>query len=400
MTSQPSTARNPLTTPSAAGRGARRLWLGAALCVFALFPFWLLACGEEETAVAAPAAMVIGQENLAVAATSELVSGPLVSGALAAEKEATVRAEVNATVLSTLAEEGQQVERGALLARLDDGTLRDAASSAAAGLRSAEEEATWAQREAERADTLLRSGAVAQRAVEEAVTRRSGAEARRSEAWARLTSAQEQLRKTSVRAPIAGTVSRRAASAGDTVMPGSELFTVVDPAILRLEAAVPAERLSELRVGTVVSFAVRGAPGQKFTGTIDRISPVADPTTRQVAVFVTVPNADRRLVAGLFAEGRVATVTRSALALPFDAVDRELGEPAVLKIVDGQVQRVPVVLGLEDRETELVEIVSGVDAGDHVLMGAARRVTPGTRVEVRPAGTEPGVTTGAPAPGL
>jgi membrane fusion protein, multidrug efflux system len=384
MTNQFSRNPSALAARPLSGRG-RHLLAVATLVLAALLVPAFLACRTPEVVAAEPSAMVIGVENLALVESTELVSGPLLSGALAAEQTATVRAEVNATVLSTMAEEGQRVARGAALARLDDSALRDGARAATAALRSADEELRWATREAERAVTLLRSGAVAARVVEESATRRTAAEAQRSDARARLTYAEQQLGKATARAPFAGTVARRAASAGDTVMPGAELFTIVDSAKLRLEAAVPAERLAELRVGAPVTFSVRGAPGRKFVGRIDRISPVADPLTRQVAVFVAVANEGGELVAGLFAEGRVATTVRTGLSLPFAAVDRELGEPAVLKVVDGRVERVAVALGLEDQDAERVEITAGVAAGDRVLMGAARLLTPGTRVELRSA---------------
>ena len=84
------------------------------------------------------------------------------------------------------------------------------------------------------------------------------------------------------------------------------MFRIIDPSSMRLEASVPSEDLSILRVGANVDFTVRGYD-RSFTGRIERIAPQADPTTRQVPIYVAIPNPGGRLVAGLFAEGRVVS---------------------------------------------------------------------------------------------
>jgi membrane fusion protein, multidrug efflux system len=180
-------------------------------------------------------------------------------------------------------------------------------------------------------------------------------------------------------------VSDKQVSAGDVVQPGAALFTVVDPSILDLEATVPAERLSALRSGAPVQFNVNGYPGRRFTGEITRINPSADPTTRQVRVYAEIANPDGELVAGLFAEGRIATQSRTALTVPRDAVDRRMAQPALLVVRDNRVGRVDVELGLEDEQEQRVEIRRGaVKAGDVVLLGAAQGITPGTLVQLAP----------------
>jgi multidrug efflux pump subunit AcrA (membrane-fusion protein) len=131
-----------------------------------------------------------------------------------------------------------------------------------------------------------------------------------------------------------------------------------------------------------VQFMVRGYNGQTFTGTIERISPVADPVTRQVSVFAAIPNASGRLIAGLYAEGRIQTEITRALVLPAAAIDVTGGAPTVTRVRDGRTERVEVSLGLRDGSTERVEIASGLDDGDVVLTGAARSLTPGTPVTV------------------
>jgi len=152
---------------------------------------------------------------------------------------------------------------------------------------------------------------------------------------------------------------------------------------------VPAEQLSALRVGTPVRFTISAYPGRNFTGTIQRISPAADPATRQIPVVVTIPNQDGVLVSGLFAEGRVQAGARQAVTVPSSAVDERGVAPSVLRLRAGKAERVPVQLGARDSETDRVEVITGLAAGDTVLVGAAVGTTPGTPVKVRAAGAAP-----------
>jgi RND family efflux transporter MFP subunit len=177
-------------------------------------------------------------------------------------------------------------------------------------------------------------------------------------------------------------VSERPVSAGDIVQPGGALFTVVDPSSMRLEASVPAEQLASIRIGVPVSFTVSGYPGRQFVGRITRINPTADPTTRQVRIYVSIPNEGRSLVGGLFANGRMSTATKMGLVVPQGAVDVRGTSPTVMRVKQGKVEMVQVQVGLTDKASETIEVLSGLQAGDTLLLGAAQGITPGTLIKV------------------
>jgi len=184
-----------------------------------------------------------------------------------------------------------------------------------------------------------------------------------------------------IRSPINGVLARRAVNRGDVVTVGTELFAVIDPSSMRLEASVPSESLSELKVGATVLFQVRGYT-QQFEGRVERIAPQADPTTRQVTIYVAIPNTGGRLVAGLYAEGRVVSQSAEGLVVPSNAVNTT-GTPAwALRVNNGKTEKVDVTLGLRDPRTEQVQVVSGLAEGDTVLRGASQGITPGTPVSV------------------
>jgi membrane fusion protein, multidrug efflux system len=343
------------------------------------------ACNRNDEASAAPAggnAVVVGPENVAVVRLQDVRTGPALSGSLQAEQEATVRAELSAAVVQTFAEVGQRVGRGAILARLDDRAIRDAYLSTQTAVTTAQNNYSVAARELERAQTLAKAGAIADRDVEYARNAASAASAQLANARAIHANAAKQLSYTQIRAPFDGVISQRQVSAGDVVSPGGAMFTVVNPASMRLEASVPANQLSLVRVGLPVEFSVTGYPNRVFAGRITRVSPTADPATRQVAIVATIPNAGNTLVGGLFAEGRVASETRTAPIAPASAVDERGLRPVAMRIKNGRVERVEIQLGIRDEASEIVEIRMGLTPGDTVLLGAARGVSPGTPITV------------------
>jgi RND family efflux transporter MFP subunit len=337
---------------------------------------------SDAKAESAPAPTTVGAENVVVVSQSELASGPAISGNLHAALEATVRAQIGGTVLQTIADEGSRVSNGTLLARIDDRTIRDQYLSARSAVTSAQSAAEVAQRNLERNERLSKAGAIAERDLETARTQNIAAQSQLADAKARLTLQEKQLADAQIRAPFTGIVSKRQVSAGDVVQPGGELFTVVDPTSMRLEASVPASQLNAVKVGLPVAFSVSGYPDRTFEGKITRINPTADPTTGQVRVVVSLPNAGNNLVGGLFAEGRVASERRNVLVAPTSAVDVTGIKPFVIRLKEGKVERVEVELGLRDEESERVEIKTGLTKGDTLLIGAARGISPGTPVRV------------------
>ena len=150
---------------------------------------------------------------------------------------------------------------------------------------------------------------------------------------------------------------------------------------MRLEASVPAEQLSLIRVGVPVVFTVSGYPGREFVGHIVRVNPTADPTTRQVRIYVSIPNAGRALVGGLFATGRLSSATKTGLVVPAAAVDVRGTSPSVMRVKGGKAEKVQVTVGLTDKTSETIEVLAGLQAGDTLLLGAAQGITPGTPVK-------------------
>jgi membrane fusion protein, multidrug efflux system len=326
--------------------------------------------------------MVVGPENIAVAANGSIMTGPSISGTLEPDREAVLRAQVSGSVLQTYADQGQAVSPGTVLARIDASGIQDAYTSARAGLVSARNAADVAAKDLARNEKLLTAGAIAERDIDQSRRASIAAQAALEDANSRLATAEKAYRSTTVTAPFGGVVSERPVSAGDVVQPGTALFTVVDPSSMRLEASVPAEQLASIRIGVPVNFTVSGYPGREFVGRITRINPTADPTTRQVRIYVSIPNEGRALVGGLFANGRMSTATKMGLVVPQSAVDVRGSIPFVMRVKQGKAEKAPVKIGLTDKTSETIEVLSGLQAGDTLLMGAAMGITPGTPIKI------------------
>jgi membrane fusion protein (multidrug efflux system) len=360
-------------------RAAARL--ASAFCILHSALLVTACTTVAEKPPASPPAIRVGAENVVKVGRDTIVIGPIVSGELRAEREATVRAEIGGSMTQVTVREGQAVSRGTLLGRIETRTLDDVRQSAMSSLRNAENQLAVANRELERTETLVKAGALAVRDLDVARQNVTAAEAQLADAKSRLASADRQLADTVLRAPINGIIANRPVNIGDVVSVGAELFTIIDPSSMRLEASVPSDDLSRLRIGATVDFTVRGYE-QRFAGRIAMIAPQADPVTRQVPIYVSIPNVGGRLVAGLFAEGRVVSQSGEGLVVPLNAVNTATGMPWVLRANDGRTERVEVRLGLQDPRTERVQVVAGVNEGDVLLRGAAQGITPGTPVEL------------------
>ena len=370
-----------MTTMTTILTRAPRATAGVALALAALT---VSGCKKND-ASAEPAkteTMLVGPENVTVVRAEQIRTGPALSGSLTPERSATIRSEMSGAVLQTYADAGQRVGAGQPLAQLDAAVLRDQQISARGAVTTAQSSYDIAQRELSRNQALEKAGAIAERDLERARNALIAAQGQLATARAQLANINKQLDKASVQAPFAGVVAQRQANAGDVVSPGTALFTVVDPGSMQLEASVPADALTQVRVGMPVEFKVNGYPNRTFSGRITRVNPTADPATRQVKIVASIPNAGNTLIGGLFAEGRVASEARTVPMVPLAAVDERGLRPTVVRLRLGKIEKVEVSLGIRDAAAETVEVASGITPGDTLLLGAARGISPGTPVKV------------------
>ncbi len=334
-------------------------------------------------AKAAPPVLLLAPEDLLTLQPSRLASGPVVSGSVQPERRADLRAEVAAVVLQVMKENGDAVNAGDTLMKLDDTAIRDSLSSAEEALRASTQAFEQVERQVTRLKTLQAQGMTSTQALEDAEVRRNNAQSDLVAARARVVSARQQMARTVVRAPFAGVVSERKVSVGDTVQVGRELVKVIDPRSMRFEGLVSADRMHELKLGQPVSFRVNGYAQGDFTGKVQRIEAAANAVTRQVEVIVAfAAPAQAPRVSGLFAEGRVETGGTEGLSLPGQAVVRS-GELAhAWKLNDNSLTKVTLRLGERDPRTGETPVISGLVAGDRILRSPGSSLVDGQKFEL------------------
>jgi membrane fusion protein, multidrug efflux system len=307
---------------------------------------------KEETKAAAPE-LQLSAEDLVSVESGSLAVGPQITGSILPERRADLRAEVSAVVLSVEKENGEPVKRGDLLVRLDATAIRDSLTAAQASAQAADQALDQSERQYQRLLKLRDGGLVSTQQVEDTEIRRNAAQSEKAANNTRVVTARQQLSRTLVRAPFDGIVIERKVSAGDTA---------------GIEGLVPAGSIGAVKVGQGVNFTITGFGTRQFVGRVSRVSPAADAATRQVEVIVEFADPKQRpTVAGLYAEGRIATEERGALMLPASSLVREGDNAFTWRLVDGAIQKVAIVLGERDPRSGNYAVLQGLAANDRLI---------------------------------
>jgi RND family efflux transporter MFP subunit len=336
---------------------------------------------------AAQAPVLISAEDILTVRSNALASGPSITGSVQPERRADLRAEVSAVVLQVLKENGDPVRRGDLIVRLDDTSIRDTLTSAEASATAAVQAYEQAERQYQRVVKLRESSLVSTQQVEDAEIRRNTAQSDREAARTRVVTARQQLQRTEVRAPFDGIVSDRKVSVGDTAQIGKELVRVIDPHSLRFEGLVSADNIGEVKAGQRVVFRVHGFADRDFMGTIARVNPAANATTRQVEVLVNFADQKQQPdVAGLYAEGHVETHRTAAITIPATALVREGDAAFAWQVKDSALHKVSLSLGDRDPRSGEFVLKSGLSEGDTLLRYPTSTLQNGQPVEMASGG--------------
>src|SRR5688572_25723259 len=275
--------------------------------------------------------------------------------------------------------EGQEVKRETLLFRLRDDEERARVAEAEAQLALAEQ--NFRRAHALKGENVL-SVAELERATSE-----------RDVARAHLDVAAVALDRTEIRAPFDGVLGRRMVSPGDRVTPerfgggeGTGLVQIDAVATLKVVFTLPEIAIAAVRPDMPLAISVALFPGESFPGQLYFIAPALDPQNRRLVLKGRVPNPDRRLMPGFFANIRVEVARReNALVVPESALVHE-GDGTFVWRLDqaGTAERVPVAIGI--RLPGRIEVTTGLAAGDRVVTAGTHKVSPGAALHVAETG--------------
>jgi membrane fusion protein (multidrug efflux system) len=281
--------------------------------------------------------------------------------------DATVIAKVGGEVLAILAEEGDEVRRGQILARLDGDRLRLEKEQAEAQLRKL-------RGDYQRNVDIKDKGLISEGDFEKIRYEMEALQAT-------FDLARLELDYTEIRAPIDGVVSERVIKLGNTIDVNAEVFkiTSLEPLVSYLH--VPEREYRRIDAGQPATIEVDALAGVRFAATVARISPVVDPATGTFKITIEVSDEERRLKPGMF--GRVSIVYDSrpnALLIPRSAVIEEASESAVFVVVDGKAEKRHIRTCYA--EAGSIEILDGLDEGDEVVVVGQTNLKSGSTVSI------------------
>lgn len=376
-----------------------------------LFPIslaiWLAGCSEAPRDVesAAPPAPVT--VNVVEAAIQQWPSIYEATGTVRARSSAVISAKWMGYVHEVQVNVGERVREGQLLVALDTRDLDASASRSAAAreeVRNAIPEVDSATAAAKanldlvqatfkRMNELYGKKSISDQEFDEASAKLKGAQAaydmaraKRTQLDAKLAQADQEVRAAEVtrsyaevRAPFAGIVTAKSVDSGNLALPGAPLL-IIERESYRLEASIEESRLASIRLGQRVSITLDGI-NRNFDARVSEIVPAVDSTSRAYTVKIDLP-ATPLLRSGVFGHAAFQLGTRSLLAIPAGAVS-ERGQLQSVFAVDNGVARARLVT-LGENSKDQVEVLSGLNAGEKVILPVPQNLADGARIEVRP----------------
>jgi HlyD family secretion protein len=328
-----------------------------------------------------------------------VTTGPIVvevmgTGTLEARVQATISPKISGLIIQVLADQGDRITKGQLLATLDDGDLRQqvemakaelAATKAgvdvaAAGIVSAEATALQTRTAYARYAKLIGTSAISDADLETATQQRDVAEATLHRAQlakveierqvvkaeATLRYNQELLAYTRITSPFDGLVIRRSREPGDIAVPGSEILQIISTDQMWVSAWVDETAMAALAVNQPARIAFRSDPYKSYNGTVTRLAPSADRETREFLVDVTVKDLPKTWAVGQRADVYIRTAEKDqVLLVPSEAITWQNGKPGLFVNAEGHAKWRSIALGL--RGTQSVEVTQGLAAGETVV---------------------------------
>ncbi len=289
------------------------------------------------------------------------------AGTLVATQSVTLRPEVSGRIAEILFEDGQEVQKGASLYKIEDGLYR-------AKMDEAKAKVELAKVEYDRAVSLLKKGFGTTQKRDQAlsVLRINQAE---------LDNAKLQLEHTTVTAPFGGTVGLSNVSVGAFVSEQVELTNIVDLDPVNIDFSVPESFLGSFKVGDIVDVTVEGYDILPMDAPIKAISPEIDIATRTVMVRAVMENPELALLPGMFARVYLnAGTAKDAVVISEGAIERDSDEEFVMRIEEGVAIRTVIDTGFRDGQE--VEVTNGLKPGDQIVIAGQFKLQDGQEVTV------------------
>jgi RND family efflux transporter MFP subunit len=306
------------------------------------------------------------------------------TGNLLAVNRAELKAEVSGRVTRVAVYEGDFVSRGAVLSVQDEEDLLLAVKAAEAQLAQAQAQAEQADSDYKRANQLLETQSITKQQAQQAETYYTASQAGVRMAESNLGIAQSRLHKAQIRSPFDGHVAQSIVKAGEILNPGQTAFSVVDNRRMEIEADLPTDNISIIKVGLKVSFTVPGFDEQ-FEGHVAQVAAAVRQDGRTLRVRIEVPNSEGRLKSGLFASGEIISGQMvQKPAIPSNIITAD-GRSADVFVAENNIARLKrISVGPDLNGWRSIEN-NTLQAGEQIVAQGRELVSDGSRLRV----TEP-----------
>lgn len=307
------------------------------------------------------------------------------SGSLDPEWQAQVAAKVDGRLEKVYVHEGDRVEKGQVLAILEQMDTDANLLSAKGSFLDAQTSLRKAETDLARYEKLYATGAVSQQVVDDYRFARDNAAAKLEAARGSLQGMESKAAGTVVTAPADGIVAKRFYQEGYYAKAGTPLFAIADISILKTTIHIPEGQVTGVKVGNEADIALPAYPGKKLVGKITRIAPVADLPAHTFAAEVSVDNSEG-LLAGVYANvSLIGEPREQVLTIPMHAiVMRDDQQTVFVADAQGVVQRRVLALGYSD--DKVAEVLSGLDEKDTIVVEGHNKLREGSRINLEKAG--------------
>jgi len=311
----------------------------------------------------------------------EIFQSITVPGKVVSKLRVDVTPSIAGRLTNVYVEEGDNVKKGELLARLDDREARSNLKRAEAALGNAEEDVALAERSLKRLRQAFSKGAVAKQLVEEAEVELRSARARQSVAEEEVRTSKLSLENPRIVAPFSGTITARYVEVGQWVVPSETLFSLVDQSQREVEVRVDAADSGGIAVGQTVTLSSDAFPGLQWNESVTRLAAATSNVgnANTVSVYISLGSKAPSLRFGQQVDSEIRTSWNpSALKVPYGAIITKGGKSYVAVVENNVINLVEVETGIEDFTH--VEIRQGVHVGQYVILANGADIEEGDRV--------------------
>lgn len=305
-----------------------------------------------------PQDLVLVQDGSAVAKTP-------FTGTLRAVNQSSIQVQITATATEVNAQVGQTVSQGQILVRLNNPDNAARLAQAKANLSSTQAQATLAKNMMQRKKRLLDQGFISKVEYEQATVDYQAQQENVKAQQENVNIAQKANLDGIILSPISGVITQRQIEKGQTVTVGQTLFEIVDPKHLEIQAKLPSDMQAALKVGQNIEYMIQGNPAS-LSAVLTRISPIADPASRQLEFFAKPNQTIHSISIGTFVYGNIlASQPVSGQLIPLDVIQDIKNQAYVWVIRNQKIAKVHLVI-LEQRYHDNSAVVQGLNKGDQI----------------------------------